>query len=463
MANMMDFYTRFWQPSLYVLNAIERNGIYLDEEICRTGAERAAHDLKPLEAQLDRWAYDYNRQGEPINWRSTKAVPAFLYDFKGFPLPEICGTLKGIKRNWDRELRGPKRVTDQAGLTWLLEHVTSDRDKRGLKAFLEWKKIDRYKNYLQKLPGHKASDGRIHTVLAPETDTGRLSAKNPALQQIPASDPYGVRAAFKASPGHKLIVADYSQLELYVLAHYIIREFEGRGLADALSSGDVHSYIAKEAWPHLKKYKGDLRESGDPLAKKARSDVKSVVYGINYGKTDAGLGISIKDTNGTPIGKVAAAELRGSIFGAFPDIPRLQKYFKTYARQRGGVRTLLGRWRPIPEAQGEDKGGFGARKAQNTPIQGSAADIVTAAMLKLNTCDLPELREVGWFHDQLHALGARAVLQIHDELIYEVPSENAEAARVLIKEGMENPLKDGFLSVPLKVDAEVCDNWGAAK
>lgn len=461
---MRDFYERFWRPSLYVLNEAERNGIYLDADICATGAKRAAHDLIPLEGKLRSWGSDYTRQlDEEMSWRSTTHVPRFLYDFKRFPIPPVEGTLKSIKKNWDWKTKSAKRTTSEAGLTWLAGNVKSQRDQEGLLALIKWKKTKKYEQYLQRLPDYRDSAGRIHTVLAPETDTGRLSARNPALQQIPGSDPYGVRGAFRAIPGHKLIVADYSQLELYVLAHFIWQQFKGRGLADALDSGDVHSYIAKECWPWLKKYEGNLKNSGDPKAEKARSDVKSVVYGLNYGKGDGGLGLAITDDNGKPIGKAAARDLRRSIFAGFPDIPRYQDATKAYARRHGGVRTLLGRWRPIPEALGDDHSGAGGRKALNTPIQGSAADIVTAAMLRCNTCDLPELREHGWFHSALAATGAKLVLQVHDELVYEVPSACAEEARVLIKEGMEKPFKEGFLNVPLKVDANVCDDWGAGK
>ena len=456
--NQLDLYNTFWQPSLYVLNAAERNGITLDPDVCERGATQADKDATALEPTLNRWAEYFTAQVGDFSWRSTTKVPEFLYDFKNFPIPPVEGTLKTIKKNWDWEVKAPKRTTSEAGLTWLIQNLDNLQDRECLKALLKWKKARKYEGDLRKLPGFRDDRGRVHTVIGPDTDTGRLSSKNPNLQQIPANDPYGIRAAFTASEGHVLVVADYSQLELYLLAHHIKRHFGDTALEDALLSGDVHSSIAKMCWPQFAPIEGTLKGCGNPKAEKARDNVKSIIYGVNYGKGDAGLGLAIQDEQGNPIGTEAAKQIREDIFGTFSGITRMQESFKRYARVHGGVHTLLGRWRPIPEALGDDRGGFGGRKALNTPIQGGAADIVTAAMLKTNTYDIPELSM--YYNKPLADTGAKLLLQIHDELIFEVPEANAEEACALIVQGMEHPLREGFLAVPLKVAASINRTWG---
>jgi DNA polymerase-1 len=261
-------------------------------------------------------------------------------------------------------------------------------------------------------------------------------------------------------------VADYSQLELYVLAHFLRELFGDDGLARALEAGDVHSEVAKMAWPELQKFPGKLDvDLGTPAwAAKKRSDVKSVVYGLNYGKTARGLGIQIKDEDGRAIGTERAQELLDTVCDALGVKP-YQEYIQAYAIKHGGVHTLLGRWRPLPGAQSDDEyeRSSSLRQALNTPIQGSAADIVTAAMLRLNTDPLRELQAANWFHSELAILGTRLLLQVHDELVFEVPMQHAERARELVQWGMEHPFKEGFLKVPLKVEAKVCDNWAEGK
>jgi DNA polymerase-1 len=373
----------------------------------------------------------------------------------------VCGTLSAVKKNHKK-----KPVTDQAGVDWLAGNVKDEYDREQLNRFAEYKKVRDQLKFLSSLPGHRDPEGRLHCVLAPETDTGRLSCRNPNLQQIPKSDRYGIRAAFRAEEGFKLIVADYSQLELYVLAHFLIELFDDHGLANALKEGDVHSAVAKMAWPELQKFPGKLDvDLGTPAwAAKKRSDVKSVVYGLNYGKTARGLGVQIKDEDGRAIGTERAQELLDTVCEALGVRP-YQEYIQAYATKHGGVHTLLGRWRPLPGAQSDDEYERSAalRQALNTPIQGSAVDIVTGAMLRLNTDPLPELRRAGWYSERLATTGSKLLLQAHDELVFEVPREHAEEARELVQWGMEHPFKEGFLKVPLKVEAKVADNWAEGK
>lgn len=440
--NQLDLYEKFWQPSLYCLNEAERNGITIDSAHCVRGAELANVDAERERGLLAQYAPEVD------NWRSPKQLAEFLYEHKGFEIPPVCGTRKAIKRNFEN-----KPVTDEMGITYLADNAQSASDRDGLLTLLRYRKAVKYAQYLLDLPTHRDKHGRIHCVLAPDTDTGRLSARNPALQQIPKSDPYGIRRAFVAAPGHVLLVADYSQLEIYVLAHFLIELFDDYSLAYALESGDVHSWVARECWREetSRLTDAELKES------KYRSDVKSVIYGLNYGKTDAGLGVAIRDSSGVGIGTRAARELRERIYTALGGVTRYQDRVQQDAIRDGFVSTLLGRRRPLPEAKSSDEYRQRAalRKALNTPIQGSAADIVTGAMLAC--CTIP------WhpfYNKALGDLNARFLLQIHDELIYEVLARHAEEALDLLVRGMVNPVLPGVkLRVPLRVDAHSRERW----
>jgi DNA polymerase-1 len=293
---------------------------------------------------------------------------------------------------------------------------------------LDRQKAVKTKQFLSALPGHISDGtGRIHTSLSPSTESGRLASKNPNLQNIPAkNDIFGIRKCFTSPPGRSLVVLDYSQLELYVLAHFLLEWFDDRTLADDLEAGDVHTATAVRCW-------------NDPTR---RSDAKAINYSVNYGKTAVGLGAQIKN-DGVSIGTHAAQQLLDRYFDAYPGILEYQERQKADSRDAGYCTTLSGRRRYLDYGQHEWQARAADRKALNTPIQGSAADIVTAALIAC--ADLP------------------CVLQVHDELIFEVETENAPAVLEQAREYMESAGSMFSLRVPLKVSGGIYQNWGEAK
>lgn len=418
---------------------MERQGIVLDCDYLERKREQALAEVDVQEARLNRWAHDYTRQLDcPINWGSPAQLKGFLYEFKNYPIPAVIGTSSAAKKNNKKE-----QSTSEASLHWLSKNTTSDTDREMLETLLTMKRVGKLAQFMKKLPEHVSSDGRLRCSLGPNTDTGRLSCRNPNLQQIPTrNDKFKIRKAFRAGEGMLFVVADYSQLEMYVLAHFLIHRLNDHSLADDLRDGDVHLNTALRIW-------------NDP---ERRPDAKTVNYAIPYGKTAAGLGSQIKGPDGRGIGKAAAQEILDAYFEAYPGLDELFELWKNEARTTGFVHTLLGRTRPLPDAASTDQWErFPAeRRAVNTPVQGSAADIVTAAMLQ---CVGPTPT---WGAKELRATGAKLVLQIHDELIFEVPELQAERACSIIVDKMENPF-DEPLKVQLKVDANIGKSWGDCK
>lgn len=275
--------------------------------------------------------------------------------------------------------------------------------------------------------------GRLHTSLNQTvTATGRLSSSEPNLQNIPIRTDVGreIRKAFIAEHGHSLLSADYSQIELRVLAHLsgdegLIRTF--------LEDQDIHTRTASEIF--------GLPQ--DEISSEMRRKAKAVNFGIIYGISAFGLAQDIGVSN---------SEAKRYIESYFERYPRVRAFLdETIARARetGHVTTLLGRKRFIPELASASAPvrNFGERMAVNTPIQGTAADLIKLAMIRI--------------HDLLagRAAGSRMILQVHDELIFEVPDAEIEMMKRLVKEQMEGVLR---LAVPIKVDMGVGKNWGEA-
>lgn len=457
--NLYSFYSQFWNPSLEVLSNMESRGVTLDIEYLERKHNLATEKTQELLAKLNNWAYDYCRQTEEeLNWNSPAQLSVFLYEYKNMPIPAVIGTASAAKRNNKRE-----QSTSEASLHWLSDNAKSATDRDYLRVLLEAKRNTKLTQFLAKLPEHVSPDGRLRCSIGPNTDTGRLSSRNPNLQQIPTrNDVYGIRKAFAAPKGKLLVVADYSQLEMFVLAHYLRYVLNDDSLANDLQSGDVHTNTAFRIWGEELRKKNVTKENIKEVAKRYRDNAKTVNYAIPYGKTAAGLGAQILDASGAPIGKEAAQEILDAYFEAYPGMGELFETWREEARSTGEVRTLLGRTRPLPRATSSDKWErFAAeRRAVNTPVQGSAADIVTAAMLRCNTDLLPGMSQ--WHNKTLASLGAELILQVHDELIFEVPERNAENAMEEIKKTMENPFEEPLL-VQLKVDAEIGRSWGECK
>lgn len=315
---------------------------------------------------------------------------------------------------------------------------------------------------LQKLAD---DESRVHCSMNLNTETGRLSARRPNLQNQPAleKDKYKIRAAFTCEPGNTLLVADYGQLELRLLAHIT----DCTSMIEAFASGGCfHSRTAVGMFDHVKAAvdRGDVLLEWDygkgappaPLVKDVygaeRRKAKTLNFSIAYGKTAHGLskdwGVSVPE----------AEELLQAWYADRPEVRDWQQRVIQEARRTGFTRTLMGRYRRLPDICSKKRGpkGHSERAAINTPIQGGAADVVMMAMIKIN------------HSPKLAALGYRLLLQIHDEVILEGPEEHVDEALAELVRTMENPWDDdgvglSKLKVNLDVDANSAKTWYEAK
>jgi DNA polymerase-1 len=377
-------------------------------------------DLGVLDGLSKRFAIELERVGEHIfelagrrfNINSPKQLGEVLFTHLGLPAPASRGKGKAVS-------------TAQDVLEFLAEKHEVPR------LVLEFRHLSKLKStYIDALPLLADADSRVHTTFqAAATATGRLSSINPNLQNIPTRTELGreIRAAFTAAPGTQLLSADYSQIELRLLAH-----FSGDPLLVHAyrNNEDIHTLTASEVF-------------GVPAAemdKQTRNRAKAVNFGIVYGISPFGLAAQL----GIP-----QAEARAYIERYFARYAGVQAFIeKTLeeTRKNGSVRTLFGRVRPIPdiESRNPNQRGFAERTAINTPLQGTAADLIKLAMISIDR----QLTE--------RALKTRMVLQVHDELLFEVPVSEAAEVEELVRAEMEGVVK---LDVPLIADLKSGPNW----
>jgi len=301
---------------------------------------------------------------------------------------------------------------------------------------LEWRALHKLKStYIDALPlMMNPETGRVHTCFNQAVAaTGRLSSSDPNLQNIPIRTELGreIRRAFIADPEHLLISADYSQIELRVLAHMAGEE----ALIEAFRTGeDIHERTG------LKLFGPNSGLDTHVL----RSRSKMVNYAVLYGKTPFTLARDISVT------QEAAQEFIDAYFAGFPRVRAFIDRTLEEARQTGVVKTMAGRRRLVPNLTSRNfqMRAQAEREAVNMPIQGSAADILKKAMIDLHA-ELPR-----------HGLRTRMILTVHDELLFESPRDEVEAAAAIVRERMENVMS---LSVPLTVDVGIAENWRDAK
>jgi DNA polymerase I len=399
-------------PLVPVLAEIERNGFSLDVD--------RLHELgKELEGEMDRTMQTISRlAGGEFNINSPKQLAAVLFEKLG---------LKPVRKTKTGYSTDEETLTQLAAQHELPTHILSCRSISKLKS-----------TYVDALPLLiDPRTKRLHTSLNQTVAaTGRLSSTEPNLQNIPVKGDYGlrIREAFVAPQGHELLCADYSQIEPRILAHL---SQDARLLAIFAESEDIHMATAVEIF-------------GLPAAqitKDMRRAAKTVVFGIVYGISPFGLSQNI----GVP--QSEAKKYIETFFERFPGVRALMDRNIAEARANGFTTTILGRRRPIPELQSGDpvQRSFGERMAVNSPIQGSAADLIKVAMINVHKKLRQELPEI------------KMILQVHDELIFEVPSRELGNATRLVQAEMEGVGKHLGLSVPLKVDLGVGTNWRAAR
>jgi DNA polymerase-1 len=318
-------------------------------------------------------------------------------------------------------------------------------------------------NFLTSLQALADHDSRVHGSINLNTETGRLSSRKPNLQNQPAleKDKYKIRKSFQAAPGSNLIVADYGQLELRLLASMT----DCQSMIEAFSAGgDFHSRTALGMFDYIQKAVEDgscLLEwdyangaPPKPMLKdefaSERRKAKTLNFSIAYGKTAHGLsqdwGVSIKE----------AEDMLQAWYDSRPEVRTWQENTKETAKKEGITRTLMGRYRQLPDAMGRNQKlvGHSLRASINTPIQGGAADVAMMAMIKINSSE--KLKKLGWI----------LLMQIHDEVILEGPEETSEEAFEEVIQCMQEPWRLGLekTSVPLLVDGSYChQNWYDAK
>ncbi len=411
-ADLTPLLTGMEMPLIPVLADMEDAGITID-------ADALKGFLGEVQAELDRLTQRiYDQAGGAFNIRSAQQIGEVLFVRLG---------LANAKTT-----KGGQASTSQSVLEKLSgAHPVVD-------SLLEFRKLEKMRStYLEPLPRLADAAGRIHTTFnQTATATGRLSSSNPNLQNIPVRGAMGrrMRACFTAGPGRKLISADYSQVELRVLAHYS----QDPTLLAAFRSGeDIHTRTA--ALLHDKA----LAEVGPDERRKAKTINFGLIYGMGARKLGQDLGIPMAE----------AKMFIERYFARFAGIKAFFDGVEAEARRDGYVTTLSGRRRPLPDmrSQSGQARALAERQAVNTLIQGSAADLIKYAMLAVHGDPL------------LRAMGARLLLQIHDELIVEVPRENASQAAERLSALMVDAKAWGVdFSVPLVADAGIGDTWGEA-
>ena len=399
-------YTEIDLPLAPVLYRMEQAGARIDKDILAQLSKRLAGEIESASEHI------FELAGERFNINSPKQLGVVLFTHMGLPAPVKYGKGKTISTAVD-----------------VLETLAEKHEVA--RRVLEYRHLAKIKStYADVLPKQADSESRVHTTFqAAATATGRLSSFNPNLQNIPIKTELGreIRAAFIPAPGAQLLSADYSQIELRLLAH-----FSGDSLLmRAYQTGeDIHTLTASEVF-------GVPAES---MSKETRNRAKAVNFGIVYGISPFGLAAQL----GIPQGE--ARSYIDRYFARYQGVQAFIEKTLDATRREGSVRTLFGRLRPIPdiESRNANARGFAERTAVNTPLQGTAADLIKLAMIALDR----KIRE--------RKLKTRMILQVHDELLFDVPTDETEEIEELVRAEMEGVVK---LNVPLVADLGFGPNW----
>lgn len=405
---LMKVYAEIELPLVPVLGRMEQWGIKIDPDLLKAQSDRFAARLDELEASI------HAEAGQEFNIASPKQLGEIMFDKLGLE-------------------KGKKTKTGYSTSQDVLEKLAHDHAVPRL--VLEWRQIAKLKNtYLDTLPGLiNPASGRIHSSFRQAgAATGRLSSSEPNLQNIPIRSAEGreIRRAFVAEPGWKLVSADYSQVELRLMAHLS----GDPTMIEGFKAGvDVHRRTAAEIFG----------VSLEAVTDTQRRQAKAINFGILYGMGPYRL------SNELEISQTEAKEMIERYFKRYPAVSAYLDEMLETARKEGRVRTMLGRIRPLPDIHSKR---FSARQhsermATNTPIQGTAADLMKLAMIKLDR----RIQDLD--------LKSRILLTVHDELVVEVPEAELDRVPDLVKTEMETVWPE--LKVPLSVEVGVGDNWAA--
>ena len=396
-------------PLIEVLSEMEQNGAILNSKILNSQSKDLEGRIKKLEEKA------YQIAGEKFNLGSTKQLREIFFE--------------KLKYRIIKKTPGGQPSTDEKVLAELAEEYELP------KVLLEHRTLSKLKStYTDKLPNQiSRSTGKVHTSFHQAvTTTGRLSSSDPNLQNIPirTEDGRRIRQAFEPSKGNKFISADYSQIELRVMAHMS----KDAGLLQAFQEGeDVHSKTASEVFDvGIKHVTSDLRRNA-----------KAINFGLIYGISAFGLGKQLG------ISRNLAAEYMAMYFEKYPDVKKYMESTKEFASQKGYVETLFGRRLYLRDinARNAIRRQASERAAINAPVQGTAADIMKIAMINMHKAIKAEKSQ------------AKLILQVHDELILDTPKDEIDNIIALITDSMMGAAN---LDVPLEIDIGIGDNWDQA-
>jgi DNA polymerase-1 len=390
---------------------MEREGLAVDPSVLASQSAELGDEIDGMVEHI------YAVVGEKFNLDSPQQLSHVLFDVLELPAFGLKRTKRGFYST------NAKVLADLAAEHDVVREVLEYRERTKIKS-----------TYLDALPALVAHDGRIHTTLNQTvTATGRLSSSDPNLQNIPTRSELGhrVRQAFGVGEGSVFLACDYSQIELRLLAHlsedeHLIAAFREGADFHAATAARVFGVPVEEVTPGL------------------RSRAKAVNFGIVYGQQAFGLATSLK------IPRAEAQDMIDRYFEAYPGVRAFLDESVRLAHERGYAVTLYGRKRHIKEFRQSNRQlvAFGERTAMNHPMQGTAADIIKIAMIRAEE----RLRE--------EHLSSKLVLQIHDELDFEVPTDEIETVSALVKETMEGVVE---LRVPLIAEVSYGANWAEAK
>ena len=395
-------------PLVFTLFDMEQNGIRVEADALKQYGDQLAGKIAELEKEI------YEEAGETFNINSPKQLGVVL--FENMKLPG-----------------GRKTKTGYSTAADVLEKVAPEHPV--VAKILEYRQYTKLKStYADGLANYIQDDGRIHGKFNQTiTATGRISSTEPNLQNIPVRMELGrlIRKVFIPEEGYRFVDADYSQIELRVLAHcsgdeHLIQAYK--------EQSDIHRITASQVF-HI---------PFDEVTPQQRRNAKAVNFGIVYGISSFGLSQDLSIT------RKEAAKYIDDYFATYPGIKTFLDHAVTHAKEEGYVVTLFGRRRPVPELSSSNfmQRSFGERVAMNSPIQGAAADIIKIAMIRVNQ----RLKD--------QKMKSRLVLQVHDELLIEAYEPELDEVQNILKEEMEHAAE---LKVPLEIDMHTGDNWYEAK
>ncbi|NBV76918.1 hypothetical protein EBR66_02025 [bacterium] len=413
---LQEVFDTIEKPLIPVVNQMNKNGIKIDVPHMKGLVKEYSGELKKISVRI------YKHAGHEFNINSTQQLATVLYDELRISLPKQKKTATGARTTREEELQ---KMADQ-------HPVIAD-----VLAYRELQKL--VSTYVEKIPKLVAADGRLYTTFVQAgTTTGRMACEEPNLQNIPIKTEYGrrIREGFVARKGFSLVALDYSQIELRIAAGIS----GDTHLVDAFKKGeDIHRAVAAQVF----------NVPAEKVDAEMRRKAKVINFGILYG-----MGVSaLRAALGTETSREEASRFMDEYFAKFRGLASYIEHAKVLAKRRGFTETIFGRRRylpglqsPLPNIQAQAE-----RFAINAPIQGAQSDIVKLAMVEADT----QIQKHGWQDD------AFLVLQIHDELVYEIRTEKAQEIGAVIKKAMEGVAPSDKLSeVPIITEMEVGKNWG---